>query len=87
MNVRITKVLSPEHSLEFGDATYDNVSPVIRNRYDNANGVFSPRASSEVPLEDFVEMCRFAGEEDIFSTPELAVMLKYLSESLSRQNP
>jgi len=40
------------HSIEFGRATWDERSVSIRNRYPTSTGGFSPRSSSEIPIED-----------------------------------
>jgi len=40
------------HSIEFGKATWDESSVSIRNRYPTSTGGFSPRSSSEIPIED-----------------------------------
>jgi hypothetical protein len=44
--------LGQGHSIEFGKATWDPNSISIRNRYPTSTGGFSPRSSSEIPIED-----------------------------------
>jgi len=40
------------HKIEFGEATWDATRTSIRNRYPTSSGGFSPRSSSEIPIED-----------------------------------
>jgi hypothetical protein len=62
MKVQHAKKLEPHHSLEIGGATWDENSVSIRNRYDLADGRFSPRQSSEFPIDDLVDIVEFVSE-------------------------
>ena len=52
MNVKKTIDLGSGHKIEFGTATWDDDSNSVRNRYPTSTGGFSPRSSSEIPIED-----------------------------------
>lgn len=52
MKVEKTIELGNGHRIEFGKATWDEDSVSIRNRYPTSTGGFSPRSSSEIPIED-----------------------------------
>ncbi|MBU2912934.1 hypothetical protein [Reichenbachiella agariperforans] len=52
MNVKKQIDLGGGHKIEFGEATWDNTKVSIRNRYPTSSGGFSPRSSSEIPIED-----------------------------------
>lgn len=52
--MKVEKVIELEngHKIEFGKATWNENATSIRNRYLTSNGGFSPRSSSEIPIED-----------------------------------
>lgn len=52
MNVKKTIDLGSGHKIEFGEASWDNSKISIRNRYPTSTGGFSPRSSSEIPIND-----------------------------------
>jgi len=52
MKVKKTIELGSGHKIEFGRATWDDKAISIRNRYPTSTGGFSPRSSSEIPIED-----------------------------------
>lgn len=52
MKVDKTIELGSGHKIEFGEASWDATKTSIRNRYPTKTGGFSPRSSSEMPLED-----------------------------------
>lgn len=52
MNVKKEIDLGSGHKIEFGEATWDNTKISVRNRYLTSTGGFSPRSSSEIPIED-----------------------------------
>ncbi|TRX34971.1 hypothetical protein FNW52_12580 [Flavobacterium sp. ZT3R18] len=52
MKVIKTINLGNGHKIEFGEATWDYKTTSIRNRYPTTNGGFSPRSSSEIPIDD-----------------------------------
>ena len=59
MDVKDKIVISKEHSIEWGKASWDNTGNSIRNRYDNAtNGRFNKSGSSEIPWNDFKLMIK-----------------------------
>lgn len=52
MKVVKTIDLGKGHKIEFGEATWDASDTSIRNRYPTSTGGFSPRSSSEIPIDD-----------------------------------
>jgi|SRR6185312_15229093 len=63
------------HSIEFGKATWNEDSISIRNRYPTSTGGFSPRSSSEIPIEDvkiIVEQSISNGYIDDYQLIEIA---------------
>jgi hypothetical protein len=52
MHVKKVIDLGNDHKIEFGAATWDKNSVSVRNRYPTSTGGFSPRSSSEIPIED-----------------------------------
>ena len=85
MQVTKTKDLGHGHKIELGKATWDGTQMSVRNRYPTSTGGFSPRSSSELPLDDVAEIVTVVAEEDLFSPSELVEMISTLSASLKRQ--
>lgn len=52
MKVEKTIELEDGHKIEFGKSTWDENAISLRNRYPTSNGGFSPRSSSEIPIQD-----------------------------------
>lgn len=52
--MKVEKVieLGNGHKIEFGKASWNEQATSLRNRYPTKNGGFSPRSSSEIPIED-----------------------------------
>ena len=74
----------PNHSIEWGEATWNNKAFSIRNRYDLASGKFNKAGSGEIPWEDFKTMITESVKKDIFSNIELAEILKTISEKIAK---
>ena len=74
------------HSVEIGQASWDENALSIRNRYKTANGGFSPRSSSELPISDLVPVAKFAAQHDKLSISECMQIIIALSDSVLRQN-
>ncbi len=85
MDVTKTKRLGNGHSIEIGKATWDNTEVSIRNRYPTSTGGFSPRSSSELPIDDVGELVTVVADEDIYPPKRLAELIKILAESIKRQ--
>ncbi len=85
MNVSKTKNLGGGHEIEIGQATWDNTQTSIRNRYPTSTGGFSPRSSSELPIDDIPELVTVAADEDLLKPNILAEMIIRISESIKRQ--
>ena len=58
MKVIYSERLDSRHSIEIGLSTWDETAISIRDSYDLPEGGFSPRLSSEFPLEDLSEILR-----------------------------
>ena len=87
MNVQHQRNLNAGHLIELGEATWDPTARSIRNRYPTSTGGFSPRSSSEVPIEDLVDMATFAATHDELSAAQCAEIIRELAESIRRQHP
>lgn len=85
MDVTKTKHLGNGHSIEIGKATWDNTEVSIRNRYPTSTGGFSPRSSSELPIDDVGELVTVVADEDLYPPKRLAELIKILAESIERQ--
>ena len=85
MNVTKTKNVGTGHSIEIGEASWDESQTSIRNRYATSTGGFSPRSSSELPINDVCELVKVISDEDLLDPKILAEMIKSISESLNRQ--
>jgi hypothetical protein len=85
--VDVTKTKSPGngHSIEIGKATWDNTEVSIRNRYPTSTGGFSPRSSSELPLDDVAELVTVVADEDLYDPKRLAELIELLAASIKRQ--
>jgi hypothetical protein len=87
MEVQHQISLGGGHSVELGQATWDLTTRSIRNRYPTSTGGFSPRSSSEIPIDDIVDMTKFAAQHDELSAAQCADIIKALAESIERQHP
>jgi hypothetical protein len=83
MNVKHSVQLSDLHSIELGEATWDNNAVSIRNRYDLDSGKFSRHNSSEIPINDLPGLVKFACEHQALTESELKIMLKAIVLSLN----
>lgn len=84
MDVTERIVLSATRSLEFGAATWDATKLSVRNRYDNEDGRFSPRGSSELPIPDLTEIIVATARRDLIATEAAERMIGALVASLAR---
>ena len=74
----------PNHSIEWGKATWNNIDLSIRNRYDLPSGKFNKAGSGEIPLSDFKTMITESIKRDVFTNSELAEILKTISEQIAK---
>ena len=74
----------PNHSIEWGEATWNNKAFSIRNRYDLPSGKFNKAGSGEIPWHDFKTMITESIQRDIFTNLELAEILKTISEKVAK---
>ncbi|RYX83148.1 hypothetical protein EON73_03980 [bacterium] len=71
MKVEKTVELGNGHKIEFGKATWDVRATSLRNRYPTATGGFSPRSSSEIPIEDVKIILKESVKNGYMSNAEL----------------
>ena len=57
----------------------------FRNRYPTSTGGFSPRSSSELPLDDVAELVSVVADEDLYDPKLLAELIGLLAASIKRQ--
>ena len=74
----------PNHSIEWGEATWNSKAFSIRNRYDLPSGKFNKAGSGEIPQHDFKTMITESIQRDIFTNVELAEILKTISEKVAK---
>jgi hypothetical protein len=80
---KFTNNANSDHSIEWGNSTWNSADISIRNRYDNsATGKFNKSGSSEVPWEDFKLMISQSIERKHFSNKELGDILRNISNIL-----
>jgi hypothetical protein len=88
MNVQNTLDLGGGHLIEIGESTWDpQHARSIRDRWPTSTGGFSPRSSSEVPIESLVPMLTFAAQHDELSAAECSAIIAALAGSIGRQHP
>jgi hypothetical protein len=59
MKVEFAKRIDDRHSIEVGWSTWNPDEVSARNRFNQENGQFDTRSSSEIPLSDLSELVRF----------------------------
>lgn len=74
------------HSVEIGAATWNKNETSVRNRYVTANGGFSPRSSSEIPVGDLTRIIEWVAEHDELSVRDCAAIINALAASVQRQS-
>jgi hypothetical protein len=84
MNVTDKFVIDPNHSIEWGEATWDVTDFSIRNRFDTASGKFNQAGSSELPWYDFVLVITESIKRDKFSNTELSQILTEISNKIAK---
>lgn len=85
MNVHDVVDLGENHLIEFGEATWDNQQPSVRNRYPTSTGGFSPRSSSELPIGDVCPIVVETLRRDLLSTEETMLILQGAVDSVRRR--
>lgn len=79
-----TVQISPTHSIEVGESTWNSAETSIRNRYD-ASGRFSRSGSSELPLDDLQPIMEAAANHDLLEPKVCALIIEALAKSIQRQ--
>ena len=79
--------LAAGNTIEIGEATWNPSDRSIRDRWPTKTGGFSPRSSSEVPMDSLVPMLAFAAQHDELSAADCATIISALAESIKRQRP
>jgi hypothetical protein len=90
MNVDATKtiVIDPEHSIEFGQASWDPSEKSIRRRKNNPSGRFDPFSSSEIPIDGHVPISELIVQclrNDLIDRAEMARVFTEIMASGQRQ--
>jgi hypothetical protein len=85
MQVRDSVPLGNGHSIEFGASTWNPASESVRNRYDNPDGRFSPRGSSEIPLGDLEVIMVETAKRDLLDEVTAARIIEALAASITRR--
>lgn len=84
MKVKDSIKISGKHSIEWGDATWDEKDVSIRNRYNTDSGRFNQAGSSELPWRDFMLMIKESISRDKFSNAELAQILAEIANKIAK---
>ncbi|CAM3540262.1 hypothetical protein [Aequorivita lipolytica] len=82
MKPKDKKPLSSNHSLEWGESTWDSTEFSIRNRYEKASGGYNQAGSSELPWDDFKIMLKESILRNHFSNIELGEIMDDISAKL-----
>ncbi len=85
MKVLFKTQITDLHSIEIGNATWDNNEISIRNRYDLPTGKFSPRGSSEIPILDIRKLVGYACTQNALSVDDLLSIIKHATESIEQK--
>ena len=85
MEVRESINLGNGHLIEIGGATWDKNATSVRNRYPTSTGGFSPRSSSEIPLDDIESLAIAVGERDLLEVSTCARIISTLAASIARR--
>jgi hypothetical protein len=91
MKVEKTIELGNGHKIEFGKATWNASATSLRNRYPTSKGGFSPRSSSEIPIEDVKIILKESVKNGYISNSELieiaeACITALRSESVNKKH-
>jgi hypothetical protein len=84
MNVNDKIQVSPNHSIEWGEATWDSNDFSVRNRYNTDTGKFNQAGSSELPRHDFLLMIKESIGRNKFSNTELSKILTEISNKIAK---
>jgi hypothetical protein len=85
MQVQDSVDLGEGHSIEFGQATCNPMARSVRNRYQTPTGGFSPRSSSEIPIEDIMPLVVETLRRDLVSPEETMRILQATVDFLRRR--
>ncbi len=82
MDVTNSIEISDGHTIEWGRSTWDHEAVSIRNRYRTATGGFSPRSSSELPIQDLEHLVTAACNWNLLDSQSMARMSEALAIAL-----
>jgi hypothetical protein len=85
MNVKEKVQVSTNHSIEWGESTWDANDYSIRNRFDTIGGKFNQAGSSELPWQDFLLMVKESIARNKFSNIEISQILTEISNSVAKR--
>jgi len=84
MDVKDKFSTSNFHSVEWGEATWNDKEKSVRNRYDTVQGKFNKAGSSEIPWKDFKIIIRESISRNHFDNKELGEFLDEISTKLKK---
>lgn len=84
MNVTTKISLGNNHSIEWGESTWDENEFSIRNRYDTIDGRFNKSGSSEISWEDFNLMIIESIRRNLFSPDEINLMQDEINKKTNK---
>jgi hypothetical protein len=83
MNVSDKLVIDNNHSIEWGDATWDEDDFSIRNRFDSDEGRFNKAGSSEIPWADFNQMILESIRRNHFTNVQIGDIARAIADNIS----
>lgn len=86
MKVAHISIITDRHTIEIGGATWDEDERSVRDRWDLPDGRFSPRCSSEIPMESLVPIMEFVAKHNELSVAQCADIIAALAASISRRS-
>ena len=80
MKIKDKFEIDASHSIEWGDATWNNEDFSIRNRFQTEGGKFNKAGSSEIPWDDFKKMIKESIKRNHFSNAELSDFMSDIAD-------
>ena len=75
--------ISDNYSIEWGTSSWDEKERSVRNRYKTSTGGFSPRSSSELPMDDLEHLIVHSAQKGHLSTEMMSRVAKALIDALA----
>lgn len=83
MNVADKLVIDSNHSIEWGESTWDEDDFSIRNRFDSDEGRFNKAGSSEIPWADFNQMILESIRRNHFTSNQIAEITREIGNFIA----